>query len=116
MISSTPLTTDPINLFWTKDTEAAQEAPTAINNPDIRPERLAGKICHVAHVITEIPHRKEPMEHGGPDGDPGHKAWVEGDIVPLYDVIDGVVEQGDQTRDADNGQGLRADGTEDYAC
>ena len=55
------------------------------------------------------------MEDGGPDGDPAHELRVQRDIMSLYDIEDGVIEQGDQTRDADDGQGLGAYGAEDDA-
>ena len=55
------------------------------------------------------------MGDGGPDGDPAHELWIQRDIVSFYYIEDGVVEQGDQTRDTDNGQGLGAYGAEDDA-
>lgn len=56
------------------------------------------------------------MKDCRPNGDPGHELWVQGNVMSLYDIEDGVVEQGYQSSDADNGQGLRADGAEDNAC
>ena len=55
------------------------------------------------------------MEDGGPDGDPAHELWVQRDIMSFYDIEDGVIEQGYQTRDTDDGQGLGAYGAEDDA-
>ena len=55
------------------------------------------------------------MEDGSPDGDPAHELWVQRDIMSFYYIKNGVIEQGDQTRDTDDGQGLGAYGAEDYA-
>ena len=88
---------------------------TAIDDSDICPERLAREIRHVAHIVAKVPNGKKPMEEGGPDGDPGHEAWVQGYVVSFYDVEDGVVEQRYQPRDTHNRQGLRAQNAEDDA-
>lgn len=55
------------------------------------------------------------MKDRGPDGNPGHKLRVQSHIVSLYDVEDGVIEQGYQPCDADNSQGLCARGAENDA-
>ena len=55
------------------------------------------------------------MEDGGPDGDPAHELRVQRNIMSFDDIKDGVIEQGDQTRDTDDGQGLGAYGAEDHA-
>ena len=55
------------------------------------------------------------MEDGGPDGDPAHELWVQRDIMSFYDIENGVIEQGDQTRNSDDGQGLGAYSAEYYA-
>jgi len=51
------------------------------------------------------------MAKATPKGNPHHEGRKEADIVPPYDVVDGVIKQADQTRDADNGQRLRAEQT-----
>ena len=91
------------------------ESPTAVYNPNISTKRLAREIRHVAHVVAEIPKGKKPMEDGGPDGDPAHELGVQGDVMSFYYIKDGVVEQGYQTRDADDSQRLGAYGAEDHA-
>ena len=53
------------------------------------------------------------MPDGGPDPDPDYEARVEGDFVVFDDVVDGVVEEGDKTGDADDGDGLAGQGGED---
>lgn len=116
MSSSTPLTTHIISISCQIKAPLQESViPTAVDDPHVSPKRLAGEIRHVAHVIAEIPSGKQPMEHRRPDGDPGHEARVQRDIVPLYDVEDGVVEQGNQTRDTDDSQRLGAEGAKDDA-
>lgn len=55
------------------------------------------------------------MKDGRPDRNPGHELRVQSHIVSLYDVEDGVIEQGYQPCDADDGQGLCAQGAENDA-
>ena len=54
------------------------------------------------------------MPDGGPDPDPDHEARVEGNVVVFDDVVDRVVEEGDETGDADDGDGLAGQGREDH--
>ena len=86
---------------------------TAINNPHIGPERLAGKVGHVAHIVAKVAHGEQPVEEGGPDGDPGHEAWVEGHVIALYNDEKSVVEEGNYSCNADDCQRLGAEDAED---
>lgn len=55
------------------------------------------------------------MRNGGPDGHPRQKLGVKvGDVLFLRYVVYGVVEEGYQTRDADNGEGLTGEQTENH--
>jgi len=54
------------------------------------------------------------VEYGGPDARPGHELRVDGRVVLDDDVVDCEVEERDETRDADNGEGLRAEDAEHH--
>ncbi len=54
------------------------------------------------------------MEDGCPDSSPDHKSGIQCNVVDLNDIIDGIIEQRDQTSDANNSQRLCAQETEDH--
>lgn len=54
------------------------------------------------------------MEYGSPDARPGHELRVDGRVVLDDDVIDGEVEERDETGDADNGERLGAEDAEHH--
>lgn len=39
---------------------------TAVDDTDVHAEGLARKICHVAHIVTSIEYREEPVEYRRP--------------------------------------------------
>lgn len=77
-----------------------------IDDTDVHSERLAGKVSDVAHVVAVIPERHYPVENGRPDTLPSHDLTTQTDIVVANDLLDGVVEEGYQTGDTDDRQGL----------
>lgn len=87
---------------------------TDVYNPNIHAKRLAREISHVAHVVAEIPDGDQPVEDGGPDGGPRHEVGIDSRLILDDDVVDGVIEQGDQTGDSDNRERLRAQDAEDH--
>lgn len=56
------------------------------------------------------------MPHGGPDRCPAHKSPIQCHIIHGDDIIYRVIEQGDETRDTYDRQGLSAEDTEDHGC
>lgn len=86
---------------------------TNVDDADVHSECVAGEIGYIAHVITQIPKRRYPVRDGGPDRYPDHDLRVQCDIMLGYYIVDGVVEQRDKSRDANNGQRLTAEDTED---
>lgn len=87
---------------------------TAVNDPHVHPERLAREVSDISHVVAQVAECHDPMEDRGPYAHPGCKSRIDGGVVHLYDVVDGVVEKGDESSDADNGQRLAGQETEDH--
>ena len=87
---------------------------TDVNDANVHAKALAGEVGHITHVIGNVPDSKKPMEYSGPNADPAEKRWVESRIVDLDDIVDGVVEQGDQAGNADNSQRLGTENAEDH--
>jgi len=56
------------------------------------------------------------VEDGSPDTDPCGKGWIDGRIILSDNVEDGVVEEGDKTSDAHNGERLASEEAEDHCC
>lgn len=56
------------------------------------------------------------MKDCRPYSDPCHKLWIQIHVISLYYIEYSVIEQRYQSRDADDGQGLCANGTENDAC
>lgn len=54
------------------------------------------------------------MEDRRPDSRPAHKVRINRRLVLRYNVIDRVIKQGDQPRDANNSQRLRGKHTKDH--
>ena len=54
------------------------------------------------------------MEYCRPYTCPSHKLRVDGHVINLDNVVDCVVEEGDETSYADNGQGLPAKYAKDH--
>ena len=46
------------------------------------------------------------MEDGGPYSGPAHIIWIDGLLIDSHDVVYGVVEQGNQTGNAHDGERL----------
>lgn len=89
---------------------------TNINNPDIHPERLTRKIRNIPHVIANIAEGNEPMEYGRPNASPTHKARINGHIVELDDVVNGVVEKRNEASDTDDSERLCTKNAENHGC
>jgi len=79
---------------------------TAINNAYIHAERFTREVCNIRHIVAVVAERHYPVKDGGPDTHPCGKSRVDGRIVHLDDVVDGVVEQRDQSGDSDNSKWL----------
>ena len=56
------------------------------------------------------------MEDCRPNTCPGHELGIDGDIVYADDIVDGEVEQGDETRHTNDGQWLGTEHAEDNGC
>jgi len=46
------------------------------------------------------------MRNGRPDARPCNDLGVDADIVQLDDIVDCIIEEGDETSDTHNGEGL----------
>lgn len=91
-----------------------EDALTDVNDANVHAKALAGEVGHITHVIGNIPDSKKPMEYSGPNSNPAEKRWIEYWIVDLNDIVDSIVEQGDQARNADNSQRLGTEDAEDH--
>jgi hypothetical protein len=89
---------------------------TYVYSAHIEGKGITGIICDITHIIAPIEDGCHPMRDGGPNTNPDHKGRVKGDIMELYDVVNGVVEEGDETSYADNGQWLRREKAEHQRC
>lgn len=87
---------------------------TDVDDADIHPEAFARKVSDVAHVVANIPDGDKPMEDGSPNAHPADELRVDGDIMPLNNVVNGIVEQGDQPSYPDDRQRLGTESTENY--
>jgi hypothetical protein len=72
---------------------------TYIYRTNIKRECVTGIVGHISHVIAPVKDSCYPMRNSRPDADPYHERWVKRNIMKLDDVVDRVVEQGDQTSD-----------------
>jgi hypothetical protein len=79
---------------------------TTIYYTHVHAKSLTGEICHVRHVVAEVAKCHNPMKDRCPDAYPCREGWINGRIVNCDDVIDRVVEQRNQTRDANNSEWL----------
>jgi hypothetical protein len=80
--SSTPLTENTPILVWpvengTSEKRWSKGHLTAVNYPNIYTKTLAGKICIIARVVTEIENREYPMENSRLDGGPTYELRVD---------------------------------------
>lgn len=89
---------------------------TQIDNAHIHPERLGREIRDVPHIVTQVTNRHNPVENGSPDARPGHEIAIDRGLVLRHDIEDRVIEQRNQTRDADDGQRLGCKDTEHHGC
>lgn len=79
---------------------------TAINDANIHAKRFAREVGNVRHVVAVISKRYDPVEDGGPDAYPCCEGRVDDGIVHLDDVVDGVIEQRDQSGHSNNSERL----------
>lgn len=89
---------------------------TQIDNAHVNSKRLGRKIRNVPHIITQVTNRYDPMENRRPDARPGHEIRIDRGLVPRHDIEDRVIEQRNQTRDADDSQRLGCEDTEHHGC
>lgn len=95
------------------DARTTNATLTHIDNANVHAKGITRKIGDKAHVIAQITKRSDPMRDGGPDRHPCQELGVKiGDMLLLSDVVDGVVEQRDQTSDTDNSERLARKDTE----
>lgn len=87
---------------------------TDVNSSNVKTERFTREIRHVAHIVTYVAQRDNPVEDGAPDTDPAHELGVNGGLIDRDDVVDGVIEQRDQSRNADDCQWLSRKKTEHH--
>lgn len=76
---------------------------------------MAREIRHVAHVVADVPDSHQPMKDSGPDRNPNHHLRIESNVMKHHDVVDGIIKERYETRNANDGDGLGAHGTEDDA-
>lgn len=88
------------------------DALLQVDKGDIKAKNVAGEPRHVAQPVARVGHGQEPVHDHGPEADPGH----EGEVVDAgggHDVVDGVVEDSDGSRHADNDERLAGEHAED---
>lgn len=83
-----------------------------VDEGHVKPKDVAGKAGDVAQPVARVGDGEDPVHDQGPDADPGHEGEVV-DASGLHDVVDGVVEDGDGSRNADDDQGLAGEEAED---
>jgi len=85
---------------------------TTVDDTHIHAEGFAREVRNVGHIIAKVPDTYDHVEDCGPNTDPCCESWVDGRVIPLDNVINRVVEQGDETRNPDNGKWLAREKTE----
>lgn len=88
------------------------DALLEVDEGDVEAEDVAGEAGDVAQPVARVGDGEDPVHDHGPEADPGHEGEVVG-ARGLHDVVDGVVEDGDGARDADDDQGLAGEEGED---
>ena len=83
-----------------------------VDRADIEGKCLRREVCDGAHVVAPIEDGAEPVEDGRPDADPRHDVAVGNGGVLLDLVVDGVVEEGDETGDANDSERLNGEDAE----
>lgn len=87
---------------------------THVDDADVEAERVAREISNVPHVIAQIEDRSRPVGYCRPDGHPADNLRIQlRHALPDRDIINRVVEQRYQARDAHHGQRLARQHTKD---
>lgn len=88
------------------------DALLEVDEGDVEAEDVAGEAGDVAQPVARVRDGEDPVQDEGPQADPAH----EGEVVDArghHDVVDGVVEDGDGPRHADDDERLAGDEGED---
>lgn len=88
------------------------DALLEVDEGDVEAEDVAGEAGDVAEPVARVGDGEDPVHDEGPDADPGHEGEVVG-AGGLHDVVDGVVEDGDGARHADDDKRLAGEEAED---
>lgn len=83
-----------------------------VDEGDVKAEDVTGKTSDVAQPVARVGDGEDPVHDEGPDADPGHEGEVVG-ASGQHDVVDGVVENSDGARHADDDKRLAGEEAED---
>lgn len=112
--SSTPLTRGlNVSLDHAREPRTAGTPLTHIDDPHIHAKSIARKVRDVSHVVAPIRNGRNPMRNSSPYRDPAYELWIQvSNPLGSRNIKDGVIEERDQTRDADHGQWLTGEQAE----
>jgi hypothetical protein len=89
---------------------------TAVYYSNIQTEGFAREIRNVCHVVAEVAETDNPVEYCSPDPYPSRKLGIDGGIIHGDDVVDRVVEKGDEAGNTDNRKWLTRKETKHHGC